>query len=167
MFRGGGGGRMIQGIIARFREKGATSPEKAMTAQELGLPSRFEEAMKRRLGATGIFVDVGGKYYLDEAKLKQVQEERRRAGGRSGGGGMGGRGPSGSVFALRIARMVVGLAAVVLALSNVLFMRSAYLSLAVLGLATLWIALTVFQLFNLSRARRRWRTSSDVPDGSL
>jgi hypothetical protein len=159
---------MIQGIIARFREKGATSPEKAMTAQELGLPSRFEEAMKRHLGATGIFVDVGGKYYLDEAKLKQVQEERRRAGGRGGGGGMGGgRGPSGSVFALRIARMVVGLAAVVLALSNVLLVRSAYLSLAVLGLATLWIALTVFQLFNLSRARRRWRTSSDVPDGSL
>ncbi|HVB95847.1 MAG TPA: hypothetical protein VND41_04515 [Nitrososphaerales archaeon] len=70
MFRAGGGRRMIQGIIARFREKGATSPEKAMTSQELGLPPRFEEAMKRRLGATGVFVDVGGKYYLDEAKLK-------------------------------------------------------------------------------------------------
>jgi hypothetical protein len=74
---------MIQGIIARFREKGATSPEKAMTAQELGLPPRFEEAMKRRLGATGIFVDVGGKYYLDEAKLKQV----RRNGGPGAGAG--------------------------------------------------------------------------------
>jgi hypothetical protein len=157
---------MIQGIIARFREKGATSPEKAMTAQELGLPPRFEEAMKRRLGATGIFVDVGGKYYLDEAKLKQVQEERRARGW--GGGGMGGggrRGSWGSMFALRMARMVVGLAAVVLILSNIFFARSAYVSFAVLGLVVLWIALTVFQLLNLSRARSRWR-ASDVADGS-
>jgi hypothetical protein len=91
-----------------------------MTAQELGLPPRFEEAMKKRLGATGIFVDVGGKYYLDEAKLKQVQEERR-AGGLGGGGMGGGQRQLGSVFALRIARMVVGLTAVILALSNILF----------------------------------------------
>lgn len=145
---------MIQGIIARFREKGATSPEKAMTVQELGLPPRFEEAMKRRLGATGIFVEVGGKYYLDEAKLKQVQEERRA------GGWGGGRGPWGSMLALRMARMVVGLAAVVLALSNIFVLRSLYVSLSVLGLVVLWIVLTVFQLFYLSRARRRWRASS-------
>jgi hypothetical protein len=153
---------MIQGIIARFREKGATSPEKAMTAQELGLPPRFEEAMKRRLGATGIFVEVSGKYYLDEAKLKKVQEERR-AGGWGGGGG---RGPRGSMFAMRVARMVVGLAAVILALSNILIVRSAYLSFVVLGLAILWIALTVFQLLNLSRATRTWR-APNVADGSL
>jgi len=145
---------MIQGIVARFREKGATSPEKAMTAQELGLPPRFEEAMKRRLGATGIFVEVGGKYYLDEAKLKQVQEERR-----AGGWGGGGRGQWGSMLAIRIARMAVGLVAVVLALSNILFVRSAYLSFAVLGLIVLWVALTVFQLFYLSRARSRWGAS--------
>jgi len=63
-------------IEAVFRTKGATSPEKAMTAQELGLPPRFEEAMRRRLGATGIFVEVRGKYYLDEARLKQVEEMR-------------------------------------------------------------------------------------------
>jgi hypothetical protein len=165
VFGAGGGRRIIHGIVARFREKGATSPEKAMTAQELGLPPRFEEAMKRRLGATGIFVDVGGKYYLDEAKLKQVEEERR-AGGRGGGGMGGGRGPLGGVFALRIARMVVGLTAVVLALSNILVARSAYLSFVVLGLVLLWIALTVFQLFNLSGARRRWR-ARDVTGASL
>ena len=73
-------------MVARFREKGATSPDKAMTIDELGLPPRFEEAMHRRLGATGIFVDVGGKYYLDEAKLKQVQEQRMQWGGGMGGG---------------------------------------------------------------------------------
>jgi len=148
---------MIQGIVARFREKGATSPEKAMTAQELGLPPRFEEAMKRRLGATRIFVEVGGKYYLDEAKLKQIQEERR------GGGGWG---PRGSTMAIRMVRMIVGLAVVVLALSNLLLVRSAYLSFAVISLAVVWIALTVFQLLYLSRARRRWGASG-IADGSM
>ena len=59
MFRGGRG--RLERLVARFREKGATSAEKAMTAEELGLPPRFEDAMKRRLGATGIFVGTGGK----------------------------------------------------------------------------------------------------------
>jgi hypothetical protein len=145
---------MIQGIVARFREKGATSPEKAMTAQELGLPPRFEEAMKRRLGVTGIFVQVGGKYYLDEARLKQVQEERRARGGMGGAGGL-----RGTMITLRIARMVVGLSAVVLALSNLLIARTIYVSLAVLGLVVLWIVLTVVQLVYLSRARSRWTAS--------
>jgi len=144
---------MLQGVIARFREKGATSPEKAMTAQELGLPPRFEEAMKRRLGATGIFVDLGGKYYLDEAKLQQVQQQR----GAGRGGGMGGGwGPRGNMFALRIARMDIGLSAVVLALSNLLFVQSGYLRLATVGLVVLWIVLTVVQMIYLSRARSRW-----------
>jgi len=158
MFRQPGGGRrIIQELVARFREKGATSPEKAMTAQELGLPPRFEEAMKRRLGATGIFVAVGGKYYLDEAKLKQVQEERRAGGAGGTGEGMGGGwGSRGNMMALRIGRMVVGLAAVVLAVSNLLFVQSVYLRFAVIGLVVLWIVLTVFQLFYLSRARSRW-----------
>jgi len=74
-------------MIERFREKGATSPEKAMTIQELGLPPRFEEAMHRRLGQTGIFVEVNGKYYLNEERLKQIQEQRAKAGSGSGAGG--------------------------------------------------------------------------------
>jgi len=154
---------MIQGIIARFREKGATTPDKAMTAQELGLPPRFEEAMKRRLGASGIFVEVSGKYYLDEAKLKQVQEERSSGGW--GGGMGGGRGSWGSMFGLRIARMIVGLTAVVLAVSNLLFLQSVYLRYSVLGLVVLWIVLTVFQLLYFSRARSRWgaRGTSSTP----
>jgi len=147
---------MILGIVARFREKGATSPEKAMTAQELGLPPRFEEAMKRRLGVSGIFVDIGGKYYLDEARLKQVEEERRTGGLGGGGGGWASRG---NMIALRMVRMVVGIAVVLLILSNIFITRSEYLSLAVLGLLVLFFALTVFQLFYLSRARRRWRAS--------
>ena len=65
-----------------------------MTIQELELPPRFEQAMHRRLGQTGIFVEVNGKYYLNEERLKQIQEERaknRAAGG--GGGGWNRQGP--------------------------------------------------------------------------
>jgi predicted nucleotidyltransferase len=36
--------------------------------------------MHRRLGQTGVFVEVaGGKYYLSEERLKQVQEQRKQA----------------------------------------------------------------------------------------
>jgi hypothetical protein len=82
--------RRLQEIIERFRQKGATRPEKAMTLQELGLPPRFEEAMHRRLGQSGIFVETNGKYYLNEERLKQIQEQHAKAGsGRGGGSGLG------------------------------------------------------------------------------
>lgn len=59
-----------------------------MTLQELGLPPRFEEAMHRRLGRSGIFVEVSGKYYLNEERLEKFREQRekRRAGSGVGGG---------------------------------------------------------------------------------
>ena len=66
--------KQLTELIAKFKEKGATAPTKAMTPQELGLPPRFEEAMQRRLGRSGIFVEVNGKYYLSEERLKEVQE---------------------------------------------------------------------------------------------
>jgi len=52
-----------------------------MTAEELVLPAEFKERMKRRLGQLGIFVEVNGKYYLSEERLKEVNgkiAERRR-----------------------------------------------------------------------------------------
>jgi len=66
--------KQLSELIAKFREKGALSPEKALTPEELGLPPRFKDAMQRRLGRTGIFVEVNGKYYLSEQRLKEVQE---------------------------------------------------------------------------------------------
>lgn len=66
--------RRINELVERFREKGATSPDKALTIQELELPPHFEAAMHRRLSQSGIFVEVNGKYYLNEERLKQVQE---------------------------------------------------------------------------------------------
>jgi len=68
-------------VIERFRQKGATSPDRAMTLEELGLPPMFKELMERRLGRSGLFVEVNGKYYLSEERLKELKEqiaERRR-----------------------------------------------------------------------------------------
>jgi hypothetical protein len=72
--------RRIREIVEKFRQKGATDPEKAMTVQELGLPPRFEQAMHRRLGQTGIFVEVNGKYYLNEERLKQIEAQHANSG---------------------------------------------------------------------------------------
>jgi len=68
-------------VIDKFREKGAISPDKAITAEELSLPPEFKEAMKRHLGQLGVFVEVDGKYYLSEERLKELKEKfasRRR-----------------------------------------------------------------------------------------
>jgi len=68
-------------IIDKFRQKGALSPDKAMSPEELGLPPEFKEAMKKRLGQLGVFVEVNGKHYLSEERLKEVKEkfpQRRR-----------------------------------------------------------------------------------------
>ncbi len=62
--------KWLSEIIAKFREKGAVSSEKAMSAEELGLPPIFKEAMKRRLGRLGILVEVDGKYYLSKQRLE-------------------------------------------------------------------------------------------------
>lgn len=56
-------------IAEKLRQKDALSPYKAMTAEELGLTTEFEERMKRRLGHLDIFVDVHGKCYFSEERL--------------------------------------------------------------------------------------------------
>ena len=78
--------RRLNEVVEKFRQKGAVSPEKALTLEELGLSPRFEQAMHRRLGQTGIFVEVNGKYYLNEQRLEQIQAERAQGGADAGGG---------------------------------------------------------------------------------
>jgi len=66
-------GERIREIIQTFQAKGALSPVTALTAQELGLSRIFVRIMKRRRGKTKVFVEVNGKYYLDENALRAMK----------------------------------------------------------------------------------------------
>jgi hypothetical protein len=133
-------------VVEKFRQKGAVSPDKAMTVEELGLPLGFQEAMKRHLGRSGIFVEVDGKYYLDEERLKEVEEQRR------------GEGAAWSfrsrLFTLRIVRMVMAALSIVLLLAS-FFVRSWELTVIAAFFIAAWLAVTVLQIYYVSRARRR------------
>ncbi len=50
-----------------------------MAAEALGVHEKFEKAMEGRLGRTRIFVKEGGKYYLDESRLREFEERWERA----------------------------------------------------------------------------------------
>ena len=65
-------GRMME-IVETFREKGATSPEGALSQEELGLPPMFKMMMQSPMGQSGIFSEVDGKYYLSEEKLNDMR----------------------------------------------------------------------------------------------
>ena len=140
--------RRLYEVVERFRQKGAVSPDKAMTPEELGLPARFEEAIKRRLGRTGIFVQADGKYYLSEERLKQIEEQRSSRG--QGGAAWGAQR---SMLTLRITRMITAVLFVVLILVN-LFVQSLEIRVIVTALIIVWIVITVVQIYYLSRARR-------------
>jgi hypothetical protein len=102
-------------IVEKFRQKGATSPERALSLEELGLPPHFEQAMHRRLGQTGIFVEVNGKYYLNEDTLRRIQQERSQGANASGGRGYNeGRPPSWLRYAGILLMLPIGLIVVVL-----------------------------------------------------
>lgn len=161
---GQGGGRKgrIESLAEIFRAKGATSPERAMTAQELGLPPRFEQAMKRRLGRTGIFVEVGGKYYLNEQRLTEFQS--RFQGIEMPGGRM--YSWRRNAITLRIARVILGAIIFVLLVINLLSERSTLLWILIIALIAIWIAITIYQITFLTRMRRRFRESSDFPSSS-
>ena len=60
----------IQEIIQKFQEKGAISPQTALTAKELGLSRITVRIMERRREKAKMFVEVNGKYYLDQQALE-------------------------------------------------------------------------------------------------
>jgi hypothetical protein len=119
-----------------------------MTAQDLGLHERFEQAMKRRLGQTGIFVDVGGRYYLNEDALRQFElrsqsgEFRRMGGARR------------NWFALRIVRILLGMFIILLFVVNFFEGRSLDIWYLIVALAISWICVTVLQIFYMTRRNR-------------
>ncbi len=155
--------RRLQAIVEIFRQKGATTPEKAMTAQELGLPPRFEDAMHRRLGQTGIFVEVNGKCYLNEECLRQIQEQRVKGRSENGGGGSWNRGDQSSWFRAAGILLVLPIGLIValalfylLAVGGVSFFPGEFLILMVIVLVVVAVARILFW-----RARRNyWRCSN-------
>ena len=66
-------GRMRE-VVETFREKGATSPEKALSLEELGLPPMFEMMILSPMGQSSPFMEHEGKYYLSEERFKRMQE---------------------------------------------------------------------------------------------
>ena len=151
--------RRIQRIVEIFRQKAATSPEKAMTIQELGLPPRFEEAMHRRLGQSGIFVEVAGKYYLNEDRLKQIEEQRAKRGSGSGGGGGWNRaGPPSWYRYIGVFLMLpIGLIIVVVLFYFFAFQGGYFTGEFLIVLLVIFLALFVVRLAFWSSRRRYWR----------
>jgi hypothetical protein len=154
----------INAIAQRFREKGAISPERAMTTRELGLPPRFEDAMKRRLGQTGIFVEVGGRYYLSEQRLVEFEQRRQSWGGYRGSSLV-----RRNMFALRITRMILGVLILSLVLVNFLYGGSLMVWAAIVVLIIVWISISLFQIFYLASSRGRVRPfePSDNPNVTI
>ena len=132
-------------VIEKFRQKGATSPDKAMTADELGLPPGFEQAMKRRLGRSGIFVEVNGRYYLSKERLKQIEEQRSQ--------GWRSRGSRRKLLPLRIIQMIVGIIVITLFLVS-LFVESFEIRMILLFLIIVWLAISVLCIYYLVRFRK-------------
>jgi len=64
----------IMEIAEIFKEKGAVSPETAMSLEELGLPPQFSVMMQRGIGQSGVFLENNAKYYLSEKQLEQIKE---------------------------------------------------------------------------------------------
>ncbi|MGA3190969.1 MAG: hypothetical protein ABSD73_00465 [Candidatus Bathyarchaeia archaeon] len=139
--------RWFNDVVEKFRQKGAVSPDKAMTAEELGLPPRFEEAMKRRLGRLGVFVEVNGRYYLSEERLKQVEELRSARGGAWN--------PGNRIMTLRLFQLVTIVLVVTLFLVN-LFVQSWELRIVSAVLLVIWLVIAMLQIYFLSRVRKRY-----------
>jgi hypothetical protein len=138
--------RGFQEVVERFRQKGAVSPEKAMTAEELNLLPRFEDAMKRRLGSLGVFVEVNGKYYLSEERLRQIEELRTA---------MGAAWLSRKrILTLRTTQTVAAVLFMALFLVSI-FVQSLELRVISILFLTVWLAISVFQMYYPSRVRRR------------
>jgi Flp pilus assembly protein TadB len=134
-------------VVEKFRQKGAISPDKAMTTEELDLPPRFEEAMKRRLGRSGVFVEVDGKYYLSEERLKQI-EEMRSARGEAWN-------PRKKIMTLRLVQLAIVAFLVAFFLVN-FFVQSWELRIVSAVFLVILLLMIALQIYYLSRARKKF-----------
>jgi ATP-binding cassette subfamily B protein len=75
---GGGGHARMKEMVETFEKNGATSPETAMTLEELGLPPMFAMMLQGPMGQSGLILEHQGKYYISQERLDEM---RRRFGG--------------------------------------------------------------------------------------
>jgi DNA-binding PadR family transcriptional regulator len=61
--------------VEKFRQKGAVTPEKAMSIEELGLSPKFKTFLRRSPRLLGVFVKVDNQYYLSEERLKEIEKQ--------------------------------------------------------------------------------------------
>jgi DNA-binding PadR family transcriptional regulator len=57
-----------------FRERGATTPEKALTLKELGIPEAFERMKPPIPSDIDPIVKIGNRYYLSEERLAKFRD---------------------------------------------------------------------------------------------
>jgi DNA-binding PadR family transcriptional regulator len=62
-------------MVETFREKGATTPEKALTWKELGFPEAFEHMSPPIPPEKSPIVQKGKKYFLSEKRLEAFRKE--------------------------------------------------------------------------------------------
>ncbi|MEM2929435.1 MAG: hypothetical protein QW797_01000 [Thermoproteota archaeon] len=137
--------RRLLELVEKFREQGATSPDKAMTTEELGLPPWFRRFMRGRLGKLGVFVEKDGKYYLSEERLKQLEKQR--------GEMLEAWSAWKNLFMLRIARVAVGILLVSFLLVNI-YVRDPRVRTIYSILLIALLAVSILQLYYLTKARR-------------
>jgi amino acid transporter len=130
-----------------------------MTVQELGFSPRFEEAMHRRLGRSGIFIEINGKYYLNEERLKQIQERQSKLGSDNDeDAGINRRRPpswlrfAGFLLVLPLGIIIITVAFFYIAYSGGSYFPAELLIISVIVVLVLWAARLLFW-----RSRRRYR----------
>ena len=160
--------RRLRDIIEKFRQKGATSQEKAMTLEELGLPPHFKEAMRRRLGQSGIFVEINGKFFLNEERLKQIKEQRTKIEPASSENvGRNRSGPPSWHYVVGILLMLpIGIIVAVVLFYFVVFKGVYFPGEFLIVLLVIFLALFVFRLL-FWRSRRRFRRDSWIENEKI
>ncbi|MCW4021887.1 MAG: PadR family transcriptional regulator [Candidatus Bathyarchaeota archaeon] len=64
--------KMLEVEIEKFRKNSATSPQNAMSLDDLGASVKFRMFLEHFPNRFGVFVEVDNKYYLSEEKLRQM-----------------------------------------------------------------------------------------------
>ena len=142
----------LRNVIDTFRQNGATTPDTAMTLEALGLPPRVEVLLQRHVGRLGLFLEVNGKNYLSETRLKQLEAQRAAR--------QTTHETRKTRLTLRIVRALISILVVTLLLVNV-FVHRLELRLVPSGLLIASVGVSLLQLYHLTRLRNRYPILSE------